>query len=78
MNQKPQETHQLMREYIDVERERQKTYYDRSKYGPNYKVGDEVLVFNPTVKKGETRKFISYYGGPYLIVEIINDFKVYM
>ena len=66
-----------MLEYIDVE-ERQKSYYDRSKYGTSYKVGEEVLVFNPTVKRGETRKFTSFYKGPYIIVEIINDlnFKV--
>ena len=71
--QKLKETHQLMRESMDVEQERQKTYYDRRKYGPNYKVGEEVLVFNPTVKKGDTRKFNSFYRGPYTIVEIIND-----
>ena len=78
MEQKLQETHQLMREYMDIEQERQKSYYDRSKYGPSYKVGDEVLVFNPTAKKGETRNFTSFYRGPYIIVEIINDlsFKV--
>ena len=58
---------------MDVEQERQKSYYDRSKYGPSYKVGREVLVFNPTVKKGETRKFTSFYRGPYLTVENIND-----
>ena len=73
MKQKLQETHQLMREYMKVEQERQKTYYDRRRYGPNYKVGEEVLVFNPTVKKGETRKFTSFCGGPFIIVEIIND-----
>ena len=73
LKQKLQETHQLMREYMDVEQERHKTYYDCSKYGPNYKVGDEILVLNPTVKKGETRKFTSFYRGPYIIVEIIND-----
>ena len=37
-----------------------------------------MLVFNPTVKKGETRKINSFYRGPYIIVEIINNliFKV--
>ena len=78
MEQNLPETHQLMREYMDVEQEGQKTYYGRSKYGSNYKVGQEALVFNRTVKKGETRKFTSFYRGPYIIVEIINDlnFKV--
>ena len=62
-----------MPENMDVEQERQNIFYDRGKYGPNYKVGEEVLVFNPTVKKGETRIFTSFYRGPYTIVEIIND-----
>ena len=37
-----------------------------------------MLVFNPTVKNGEARKFTSFYRGPYIIVEFINDlnFKV--
>ena len=61
-----------MRESKDVEPEQKKTYYDRRKYGLNYKIGEEVLVFNPTVKKRETRKFTSFRG-PYTIVEIIND-----
>ena len=63
---------------MDVEQERQKSYYDRSKYGPSYKVGEEVLVFNTTVKKGETVKFTSFYRGPNIIFENINDlnFKV--
>ena len=53
---KLQETHQLMREYLDVEQERQKSYYDCSKYGQSYKVGEEVLVFNPTFKKKEKQE----------------------
>ena len=78
MKKKLQKTHQLMREYMDVKQERQKIYYDRSKCGPFYKVGEKLLVFNPTIKKGETRKISFFYRGPYIIVEIINDlnFKV--
>ena len=75
MKQKLQETHQLMREFMDVEQERQKSSYDRSKYGPCYKVGEEVLVFKPTVKKGETRKFTSLYRGPYIIVGKYKRFE---
>ena len=71
MKQKLQETHQLMREDVDVEC--QKTYYDRSKYGPNCKVGKEVLVFNPTVIKEETKKFTASYRRPNIIFEIKND-----
>ena len=52
-SQKLQETHQFMREFMDVEQERRKTYYDRNRYGPIYKVGEEVLVFKSTVKKAK-------------------------
>ena len=45
---------------MDVEQELQKTYYDRSMYRPSYKVGEEVLVCNSKVKKGETRKITSF------------------
>ena len=67
-----------MREYMDVKQERQRAYNDRSSYGPSYEVGAEMLVFNPAVKKGETRKFTCFYREPYIIVKIINDlsFKV--
>ena len=67
-----------MREFMDVGQERQKTYYDRRRYGSSYKVGEEVIVFNPTLKKGQTRKLTSYSRRPYTIVEIKKDsnFKV--
>ena len=47
-------------------------------YGPNYKFGEEVLFFNPTLKKRETRKITSFYRGQHTIVKIINylHFKV--
>ena len=70
-----QTCHQLVWESIDVEQERQKTYYDRSTFGPQCEVGDLVMVFNPTIKKGQTKKFKSFYSGPQVIREIINDLK---
>ena len=65
--------HELVRESMDVEQERQKTYFDRSTFGPQYEVGDLVMVFNPTIKTGQTKKFKSFYRGPRVIREIIND-----
>ena len=50
-----------------------KTYYDHSTFGPQYEVGDLVMVFNPTMKTGQTKKFKSFYSGPKVIREIIND-----
>ena len=50
-----QTCHELVRESMDVEQERQKTYYDRSTFGSQYEVGDLVMVFNPTIKNGQTK-----------------------
>ena len=65
--------HELVRLNMEVEQERQKTYYDRKQFGPKYQTGDLVLLFNPTVKPGQTKKFKSYYSGPLVIREIIID-----
>ena len=61
-----------------MEQERQKTYYDRSTFGPQYKVGDLVMVFNPTMKTGRTKKFKPFYSGPQVKREIINDLNFLM
>ena len=50
-----------------------KTNYDRNTFGPQYEVGDLVMVFNPTMKTGQTKKFKSFYSGPQVVREIIND-----
>ena len=31
------------------------------------------MVFNPLIKNGQTKKFKSFYSGPQVIREIIND-----
>ena len=68
-----QTCHELERESMEVAQERQKTYYDRSTFGPQYEVGDLGTVFNPTIKTGQTKKFKSSYSGPQVIREIKND-----
>ena len=69
-----QKAHHQIRNKMEVEQTRQKTHYDyRRAYGLTYKEGHQVLVFFPTVKKGETIKFTCFYKGPYTIVEIITD-----
>ena len=68
-----QRAHHQIRIHMEVEQTKQKTYYDYRAYGPTYKEGQQVLVFFPTVKKGETKKFTSSYKGPYTNVKIIND-----
>ena len=68
-----QTRHELVRESRDVKQERQKTYYDRSTFGPQYGIGDLVMVFNATKKTGQAKKFKSFYSGLQVIREIIID-----
>ena len=68
-----QTCYELVPERMDLEQERQKTYPDRSTFGPQYEVGDLVMVFNPTIKTGQTKKFESFYSGPQVIREKINN-----
>ena len=50
-----QTCHEMVRETMNVEQDKQKTYYDSSTFGPQYEVGDLVRVFNPTMKTGQKR-----------------------
>ena len=34
---------------------------------------DRVLFFSPTFCKGQTNKFKSFFNGPHIIIEIVND-----
>ena len=68
-----QTCHELVRASMDLEQERQKTYNDRSTFGAQYEVGDLVMVFSPTMKTGQSKKFKSFYSEPQVIREIIND-----
>ena len=44
MKQKLQQKHQLMREFMEFQKERQKTYYESSNKVLNYNIGENVLV----------------------------------
>ena len=70
-----QTCHDLVRESMDAGQERQKTHYDHSTFGPQYEVGDLVMVFDTIMKTGQTKKFKYFYSGPQVIRQIINDLK---
>ena len=36
---------------------------------PKYNIGDEVLLYDPTTKKGLSRKLVQRWKGPYIIIE---------
>ena len=68
-----QSCHEVVRKKMEVDQERQKTYYNLSLFGLQYEGGSFVIVFNPTIKTGQTKNLKSFYSGPQVIREIIND-----
>ena len=51
-----QTSHELVRDTMNVEQERQKTYYDRKQYGPKYNVNDIVLFLTEPLAKDKQKK----------------------
>jgi hypothetical protein len=43
--------------------------YNRKAVGKCFQVGDQVLLYDPAVKMGDSKKFHPYYTGPYRIKE---------
>ena len=65
--------HKLARDKLIESNERHKRAYDLKQFQNNYKVGDQVLLFMPAVKKGKNTKLSSKWTGPYRIVEVLSD-----
>ena len=55
------------RKKITTSHEHRKELYDKGSQGVEFKVGDRVWLYNPTIKVGKTRKLSSLWRGPYTI-----------
>ena len=53
-------------------RTREKETYDK-KSGKIFEVGEQVMLFNPAVKLGESKKFSPHYKGPYFIDKKLSE-----
>ena len=49
---------------------KQKDYHDTNAAFPNYRIGDEVLLKNHRVKKGDSKKLTQQFKGPYKIISL--------
>ena len=63
----------LARDKLLESNERHKRAYDLKQFQNNYKVGDQVLLLMPSVKKGKNKKLSSRWTGPYRIVEVLSN-----
>lgn len=61
-----------VRERLKAAHAKQKQLADRGACGQKFRVGDRVWLFVPTVKRGQTKKFVSLWRGPYTILDKVS------
>jgi hypothetical protein len=69
-----QSSHEVARQKLLDSKEKTKAYYDRDSETLEFQVGQKVLLFDETVRRGRSRKLSPQYIGPYevLAVEGVN------
>ena len=65
-----QSAHHVARERLINRKEKSKEYYDRDARETTLKVGDKVLLYDETVRRGRSKKLSSQWLGPYDIISI--------
>jgi hypothetical protein len=65
-----QTAHKIAREKLISSKEKSKEYYDRDAKETTFKIGDRVLLYDETVRRGRSRKLCSQWLGPYEIVSL--------
>lgn len=65
--------HERVRINRDIKMLKAKLIYDRQVMAAPFKRGDAVWLKNDETKKGQCKKFIYKWKGPYLVTEKVND-----
>lgn len=68
-----EEGYKLVRERLSDAHRRQKEVYDRKVVGGRFVVGDQVLVYSPGAERGQCRKLVGKYEGPYTVEKVLSD-----
>ena len=66
-------TNQVAREHTKHEKEKAKQQFDKKANRETFRVGDQVLLHDETVRRGRSKKLDSQWIGPYVILEKHND-----
>lgn len=63
----------ITNQYLQAQHLRQKQFHDSHGFGEPFQVGDRVWLYTPVVSKGNTKKFTSFWKGPYTVVDKPGD-----
>ncbi|KAM0727554.1 Retrovirus-related Pol polyprotein from transposon 17.6 [Formica fusca] len=66
-------TNQLAKKHVKEEKIKAKQQYDKNTREIKFKVGDKVLVYDETLRRGRSKKLESLWIGPYTIIEKNSD-----
>ena len=73
LKQKLQYSNQLARENLFQSKISSKENYDKRNLVRNFNVGDKVLLFDESVRRGRSKKLSSLWIGPYTIIKKLSD-----
>jgi len=59
--------------YLCIEKEKAKKQYDKRTHIAKFRVGDQVLLYNETVRRGRAKKLETLWIGPYVIIKKLSD-----
>ena len=73
LQERMEEAHKIVRRYVGTEMVRQKKCHDQKLSWEEFREGDSVYVYFPTKKVGLSKKFVSFWRGPYKVLKKISD-----
>jgi hypothetical protein len=65
-----QTVHYQARQKLLASKEKSKVYYDQATGKTRLRVGNRVLLYDETVRRGRSRKLGAKWIGPYVITEL--------
>ena len=65
-----QSAHEVARQRLMAGKKRSKEYYDKESEPFEFQVGQTVLLFDETVRRGRSKKLSSQYVGPYEVLAV--------
>jgi hypothetical protein len=65
-----QSAHEVARQRLISSKEKSKEYYDKGSEDVEFEVGQKVLLFDETVRRGRSKKLSPQYVGPYEILSV--------
>lgn len=66
-------TNQFAKEHIKEEKLKAKKQYDKNTKEAHFKIGDKVLVYDETLRRGRLKKLELLWTRPYTILEKNSD-----